>query len=931
MGAMTDFACRLTRCPDPYDAELADEVAARFSDLAPELRALVRGTAGASPFLRGLLLREADWIGPVLADSPEAARDALLQGLGELDLPSLKSGLRQAKRRIALLVALADLGGVWPLEEVTGTLTRFADTATDLALDRLVSHETQRRKLPVPEQDRPSAGMVALAMGKMGAFELNYSSDIDLICLFDDALFHGDSYLDARAGFVRVTRALSQMLSEVTSDGYVFRTDLRLRPDASVTPVCVPMEAAERYYESMGRTWERAAYIKARPAAGDLRGGEAFLERLTPFVWRRHLDYAAIQDAHDMRLRIREHKGLGGRHDLPGYNIKLGPGGIREIEFFTQTRQIIAGGRDPALRLRGTEAALAQLAAKGWVEGDIAATLTEDYRAHRELEHRLQMIDDQQTQTLPRDPAGVDRLAALMGVSADALKTETADRLTRVAELTEDFFAPSSAPKPAPRLSEAARDIVDRWTSYPALRSRRAVAIFDRVRPELLSRLERATQPEEALRHIDRFLSGLPAGVQIFAMFDANPELLDLIVDIADVSPELADYLGRNSGVLDAVLGGSFFSDWPPREALLRDLSARLSAAGDYERQLDSARIWKREWHFRVGVHLLRGLIDARAAGQEYADLASTLLEALAAPVIEEFARKHGPPPGRGVAFLGMGSLGAEQLTATSDLDLIAIYDAGGAESSDGPRPLAVRPYFARLTQAFVTALTAPMAEGRLYEVDMRLRPSGRQGPVATSLEAFRSYQLTEAWTWEHLALTRARYVAGSREIGADVEEVRRKVLAGKAETARVFGDVAEMRARLARAKPSQGPLDPKFGLGRMQDVELFAQAGALLSGAPDRRPEAQLSAGAGALGLSEAEAEVLIAAHRLYWQVQSAARLIGPKAGDVEALGAGARRFLSRTAGRDSIEALAGDMEATARRVADILDERLGSSADPE
>ncbi|MDE3029823.1 MAG: glutamine-synthetase adenylyltransferase, partial [Paracoccaceae bacterium] len=440
--------------------------------------------------------------------------------------------------------------------------------------------------------------------------------------------------------------------------------------------------------------------------------------------------------------------------------MKLGPGGIREIEFFTQTRQLIAGGRDPDLRVRGTVEGLARLAEKGWVTAEVATDLTALYRAHREVEHRLQMVQDAQTHDLPTAPDGFDRLARFMGEGdTSRFRSALKARLERVEALTEGFFAPTDV-APLPDLSPAAQEIVAGWRNYPALRSARAVEIFKRLRPEILTRLARAANPDEALRQVDGFLAGLPAGVQIFSLFEANPSLIDLIIDIASTAPGLAQYLARNSGVLDAVIGGAFFSPWPGRAALWADLAQALDAVPDYERKLDAARRWAKEWHFRIGVHHLRGLIDGFEAGTQYADLAEAVVAAVWAPCLAEFARKHGAPPGRGAVVLGMGSLGAGRLHSASDLDLIVIYDPDGLEASEGPRPLAARPYYARLTQALVTALTAPMAEGRLYEVDMRLRPSGRQGPVATAIDAFRSYQVTEAWTWEHLALTRARAIA---------------------------------------------------------------------------------------------------------------------------------------------------------------------------
>ena len=919
------FARRLTRSPHPYEPERGAEVAALFPDLAPELRGLIAGAGGCSPYLRTLAEKERDWLAEALDQAPEAAMRGVLDDMRKLDAPSLKSGLRMAKRRVALLVALTDLGGVWALELVTGALTDFADLAVDCAMKAMVAAEINRGKLPGATLDdvENAGGMVALAMGKMGAHELNYSSDIDLICLFDGDRYDPADYPEARAALVRATRHMAAILSEMTGEGYVFRTDLRLRPDASVTPVCLSMDAAESYYESVGRTWERAAYIKARPCAGDLEAGEKFLRRLTPFVWRKHLDFAAIQDAHDMRLRIREHKGLQGRLKLEGHNIKLGAGGIREIEFFTQTRQIIAGGRDPSLRVRGTIEGLERLTDKGWVDTATSAALSDAYRAHREVEHRVQMIADAQTHDLPGDAAGFDRLAAFMGTESDTLRAELSERLAQVHGLTEGFFTPDAA-RPAPELSKETRDIVDRWRSYPALRSARAVEIFKRLRPEILARLQKAARPQEALEQFDAFLAGLPAGVQVFSLFSANPQLIDLIVDIAATSPALSQYLGRNAQVFDAVIGGSFFDPWPGGAELRSRLDDVLGGIPDYERKLDAARRWMKEWHFRVGVHHLRGLIDAAAVGQQYADLADAVLGAIWGPVVDEFALKHGMPPGQGAVVLGMGSLGSAQLSATSDVDLIVIYDADGIENSDGRRPLPARTYYARLTQAYVTALTAPMAEGVLYEVDMRLRPSGRQGPVATSLTAFRDYQQTEAWTWEHLALTRARAVAGSDELGAEVEVFRRDLLARPRDAGKILADVVDMRARIAGARPETAGFEAKQGPGRMQDIELLAQSAALLAGASDLDTITQLAAGVTLEWLSTEETAQLLRTYSMLWTVQAAARLLTGTALDFADLGAGGRGFMLRETGCDTVEELQRQITEAAGMSAEIIDAAL-------
>ena len=918
-----DIVSRMTRAPLRGQPDRHDEAVAA-TGATGALADLIGGAAGGSPHLHGLILREAHWLMEAAAD-PEAAFETILAD------PDLS--LRRAKGRVALLTALCDLGGVWPLADVTGRLTRFADLACDRALGEAVAAEVARGRLPgQSEADiATGGGLAVIAMGKMGAFELNYSSDIDLICLYDETRFTPDDYAEARASFVRIVRRMTKTLSERTAEGYVFRTDLRLRPDASVTPVAISMEAAERYYEAFGRTWERAAWIKARPAAGDQAAGARFVDALRPFVWRRHLDFAAIKDADDMRGRIREAKGLWDAGGLFGRDLKLGPGGIREIEFFVQTRQLISGGRDPDLRVATTREGLARLAAKGWIDEDMAEALSRHYVTLREAEHRVQMVADQQTHLLPANAEDFAALAALVGRDAEGYARDLEDTLRDVAARIEAFYQPGGGPGPRP--AETAPDaetraITDRWRSYPALRSARAVELFERMRPRLLKRLAASSDPKAALVHLDGFLAGLPAGVQLFSLFEANPQLLDLIVDVADTAPALAHHLGRNAGVLDAVIGGDFFAPWPGDVALASELAAGLGARDDYEARLDHARVWAREWHFRAGVHHLRGIAGAAETSRAYADLARAVVAALFPVVTEEFAKKHGALPGRGATVLAMGSLGAGRLTAASDLDLILIYDGAGAEGSDGPRPLTTRPYYARLTQALVTALSAPTAEGRLYEVDLRLRPSGRQGPVATSWEAYRTYQAEEAWTWEHLALTRARPVAGDGGLGEDIEGLRHDILTGPRDRAATIGDVAAMRSRLFAAAGQGGPLDVRRGPGRFQDIELFAQTGALLAGETDRAPEAQLSAAVQAFALSDADAQAIGVAQALFTPVRLALKLVGEPSEGLPPTGA--LSFVARETGVAAHpETLPERLDDAAAGARDVIDRVIGRAED--
>ncbi|WP_299149938.1 glutamine-synthetase adenylyltransferase [uncultured Tateyamaria sp.] len=909
----------ITRLPRPHNPERGAEAVESLPDMTGSVRDLIRGAAGCSPYLAGLIAREAAWL-PGALDDVEAALHAALEP-PEGDLDALKPALRQAKRRVGLLAALADLGGAWSLEQVTGALTTLADMACDRALKAALARQVQRGRLADPD-----AGLFVLAMGKMGAGELNYSSDIDLVCLFDETRHAPDAYATVRKACVKAVQDMCACLSDLTGEGYVFRTDLRLRPDPSVTPVVLSTAMAERYYEGLGRTWERAAYIKARPCAGDIAAGERFLKELRPFIWRRHLDFTAVQDAHDMRLAIREHKGTGGPITLPDHNMKLGRGGIREIEFFTQTRQLIAGGRDRDLRVRGTVEGLARLAEKGWVPPHIATELSDHYRFERTVEHRVQMVRDAQTHNLPGSDEGFDRLADMMAMERADLEVELHTRLAAVHQETEGFFAPGDQPTaPVPAMDPAMQA---RWRNYPALRSTRGAALFDRIEPVLVERLSQAAKPEEAFAAFDRFLAGLPAGVQLFALFEANPQLVDLLVDIVGTSRALAQYLSRNAGVLDAVIGGTFFAPWPGQFALHLEAAARMEAETDYEAKLDAIRAWAKEWHFRIGVHHLRELTTAEEAGVQYADLARAALIALWPEVQAQFARRYGPPPGRGAVIVGMGSLGAGLLTTHSDLDIIIIYDADGIEASDGPRPLPARTYYARLTQAMITAITAQTAQGRLYEADMRLRPSGNQGPVATSWAAFQNYQMNEAWLWEHLALVRARAIAGPDDLAADIDAFRQTILSQPRTGASVMADLRDMRTRIAQAKSAQGVWDAKTGPGRMLDIELLAQAGTVLSADTCTDVQGGLRACVAAGLLSDADAQSLATTYAMLWQVQMAARLLSTGPVRIEDVGTGGLGVLMRATGATTQHAAEAALTRAHAQSAAIIAHAVG---DPE
>ncbi|MEZ5843039.1 MAG: bifunctional [glutamine synthetase] adenylyltransferase/[glutamine synthetase]-adenylyl-L-tyrosine phosphorylase [Hyphomicrobiaceae bacterium] len=824
----------------------------------PMVQRLVAGVLAGSPYLAGLSRRDPERLARVLSRPPEARLDDLIAATKVLareapDQRTIMAGLRQFKNEAALLIALADLGGVWSAMEVTRALTRTADAAVAASLAFLFRQAVAKGDWlddGKGEGHETRSGYFVLAMGKHGAYELNYSSDIDLIVFFEPGLSRVREGLEPQAFFVRVTRDLVKLMQERTGDGYVFRTDLRLRPDPGATQVALSTVAAFGYYESVGQNWERAALIKARPCAGDVAAGEAFLAELAPYVWRKYLDFAAIADIHAMKRQIHSYRGFG-RIAVAGHNIKLGRGGIREIEFFAQTQQLIAGGRQRELRCRATLEALARLAERGWITTAVEADLARAYRFLRRLEHRLQMVADEQTHAMPSAPADLERLARFAGFAgtaalSDALVAELtiveqhyAALFENVPELTRSganmvFAGEDDDPGTVAALAKLGYSqptqvlaTVRSWHRgrYPAMRSAKARERLTEVQPVLIEALAETANPDAALAGFDRFLSALPAGIQLFALLRNTPALLRVIADIMGTAPRLARILSRRRRVIDALLDPRTMADLPDAAEIGRVVRAELAGAEDLQDCLDRARVIGGEQAFLIGVRVLMGLIGASQAGVAYAALAEAQISALSEAVTADFERVHGRVPGGGAVILALGKLGGREMTAASDLDLIVVYDFDPeAQASDGVKPLPVSQYYARLTQRIVSALSAPTAEGSLYDVDMRLRPSGQKGPVATQLESFNAYQRTEAWTWEHMALTRARVVAGQADLAAKVEATIREVLTAPRDAQKLRADVRDMRQRIAAEKGTADIWDLKQVRGGLVDIEFITQ-----------------------------------------------------------------------------------------------------------
>jgi len=898
--------------------------------------ALSRARAHA-PFLAGLIDRQPDLVALLAAGDGEAAlAHARAAGSGA---PSVGAALRRERRALALALAIGDLAGAFPLARVMGELSAFADRALDTAIAEAIVE-----RVPGVEP----AGFLALALGKHGAQELNYSSDIDPILLYDPATLPRRERDDPGEAAARVARRVVQLLSHVDEEGYVFRVDLRLRPASEVSPPALSIDAALTHYESSALAWERAAFIRARACSGDVAAGEAFLAAIRPFVWRKSLDFGAIAEIGRLTARIRQAKeganGAGARPG-PGFNLKTGRGGIREVEFYAQTHQLIHGGRNPALRQRGTRAALDALAAAGIIDAADARMLGDAYDRLRTLEHRLQMVLDQQTHALPNDRAALDSVARLDGLADGAALIAELERVTEAVGTRYDALIaahgdPSGTavavpdqgqPRPlAAHLAELGfaepqhlAERVDAWRggTVRALRSDAARLALDAIQPALLAALARSPEPTRAFNRWEALLANLPSALNLFHLLEARPALLELLAKVLGLAPPLADALARRADLLDPLIDASAF-DLPPDAATLAAEFADGEAGDDYQRLLDRVRRKVSERRFTLGVQLIEGASDPLAIAAANSRVAEAALAVLAQATLREFEQAHGRVPGAELIVLGLGRLGGGALTHASDLDLVYLFSGDHAAESDGRRPLGATLYFNRLAQRISAALSVPTAEGALYEVDTRLRPSGTQGPLAVSLDSFARYQREQAWTWEHMALCRARPLFGPAAARAELDGIIGQVLRAPRDPAKLRADVLEMRARMAGHKPGKGALDAKLRRGGLVDIEFLVHFRQLATGAGLEPNLGEAIAALAARGLLP---PALRTAHDRLTRLLVAARLLAP---DGEEPPPGPRAALAAACGYanwDSV--IAGFAEAkavVARAWAEVFGEEL-------
>ena len=880
-----------------------------------------------APYLKRLLARDGEELKELGAEGLfEASLNTCLALPQATQVDEVMRVLRQAKSKAHLAIAALDLSEMCALPETTKRITDFADACVDAALRTALHHA-----------DLEQAGLFVAALGKMGAHELNYSSDIDMAVFFDPDRFVGGSR-DPGDAAVRVTREAMRLLSGHTSDGYVFRTDLRLRPDPSSTPLAVSTRRAELYYESVGQNWERMVWIKGRPAVGDLEVGANFMAAMEPFVWRRHLDYWAIADVQAIKNMINAKAGDQNLHEVAS-DVKLGVGGIREIEFFVQTQQIILGGRNRELRVRGTLEGLEALVDLGAVESETAADLSTAYHTLRAVEHRIQMLEDQQTHKLPADQERRAAVAALCGESSlkqfDQMLVDTRSLVHRhYSHLFADearkrqasidgnlvFTGVDDDPGTLRTLtdlgfSDPSRVIgsVRQWhrARTPATRTSRGRELLTAILPDLLSAMAKTGEPDRAFARFSMFFEGLRSGVQTLSMLAAEPQLRDDLVATLALAPRIGRTLARRPGLLEALLSVSDRTSAPV-----------IEPGADFETTINQVRHWHGEQAFLIGHNLLHGRLAARDAAEEWTRLADLSVKLMTQAAEAETIRRYGPVPGAW-SVAALGKLGGCEMTAGSDLDLLVIYDE--TELGEG------QVWFTRFTQRLITALTAETAEGRLYEVDMRLRPSGRAGPVATSIAAFERYHLHDAWTWEHMALTRLRPLAGDPSLGQRVADIAKTVIVGGGDTAQRRADILDMRRRLLRDKPPSGVWDLKMREGGLVDLEFIVQH-ALLTANSKSAIHPQLSASIHALHqqafLTDAETETLFDAFRFLQALQQVQRLAIGASTTANAISTGLADRFCRATGDASFPKLEQHIERVCESITALRCKNIGPLA---
>jgi glutamate-ammonia-ligase adenylyltransferase len=804
-----------------------------------------------SDFAAGLLDRFPAWAEGAESHSPPAM-EGLMAAVRE---HGLEAGLRRFRNREMLGIVWRDLCGLASLGNTFRDLTALAETCLQAALDAHESRLVEQHGTPRGPHGEPLR-LFVIGLGKFGGGELNLSSDIDVMfCCARTGECDGRRGLSSDQFFIRQARAVIASLSEITDEGFCFRVDTRLRPFGNAGPLVSSLAALEQYYQREGRDWERYALIKARPVAGDLAAGERFIEDVRPFVYRRYIDYSAVESLQEMHASVQADARRKDRLD----DIKRGPGGIREIEFLAQSFQILRGGREPSLQTPSLDGALLEIGRLGLLPPESIAGIREDYTYLRFLENRIQALRDQQTH---RVPAGEDRERVALAMQADGVGALDAS-LGRIRERVGARFQTIF---PAQETTAAETVSAERWRQLRRNRqsidaepadngpldvfirrlervalSQRADQRLDRFMPELLGRLDDAAFDESTLNRVFDLVLAVCRRSAYLVLLVQHPKALDRMLDLFARSEWVAEKVIRFPALLDELIDPSLGAQIPSAAQLDQSVERILGTAQGVESVLEALNYLKLATELRVAVGQLLGSLGGGQAQRALSELACALLRGVLATAEGEIARRHGRfavgpreddsgSRAAGIAVIAYGTLGAAELAYGSDLDIVFLFDVATAYS-DGPRPLPPEQYFARLAQRVLSFLTVLTPSGRLYEVDTRLRPNGRAGSLVSSIAAFREYQMEKAWTWELQALTRARFVAGDPALAGQFKRIRADVLCRDRDEAGLVSELAEMRRRMAEeqvARSGGDPLSGKHRAGGLVDIEFVAQLGLL-------------------------------------------------------------------------------------------------------
>ena len=799
---------------------------------------VIMATFGNSTYLSQLMTRQKDFVCDVFKRGYRQCFDEVIAEIENFDVTEsnqneIMSYLRVMKQKISLLIAVADITNKWNLEEVTGALSDFADIAIQKTLEFLIYSKTRDNLFA--DFSLEDSGLIIMAVGKLGGRELNYSSDVDLVALYDAEQSNYSGTIPAKEFFIGLTRDMVHILQQRTADGYVFRVDLRLRPDPYPTAIAVSTNSAEVYYENVGQNWERAAMIKARFVAGDESVAQDYLQFLGSFIWRKYLDFEAIEDIHSIKRQIDSNTDFK-PDTLLGYNIKLGKGGIREIEFFAQVQQLIWGGRNELLRGKSTCPVLLELEKEKHITKQAAQDLIHAYEFYRNIEHRLQMVADEQSHTLPLQREEFDNFTIFMGYdSPQEFSTDLRKNLALVQGYYARLFTESPSLGASGNLvftgvsndpetlltigkmgfknAERVCEIIRGWHHgrRRATRFKRVREILTELTPNILESFAKSSEPDIAFVKFDDFLTTLPSGVQLFSLFETKPELIDLIAEIMGNSPWLAQNFSRSPGLVTRILSSDFYSDFPDSASLLESIELALSHGKTFEEKMKIIHRWKHDMEFQVGIRLLKNLVPKKEAGVHLSNIADIVVS----NVLSLVKKRHQSDIKGEIAIVALGKLGNYELMFGSDLDLVFVYSSNDANASS---------YFLKIAQDFNSEINTLTEDGVLYNVDTRLRPSGAQGSLATSYKAFQKYYNDAAWSWEYMALTKARTIAGDKNLQKELSDYIFSVLTQERDKKKFAKDIWDMRGKIAQSFTDANPWDLKYAKGGFFEIEFIIQ-----------------------------------------------------------------------------------------------------------